>query len=205
MSDKINETREVDENRRRTLKVLASTTLAAGAAQLYSNPVYGQVRVRPNVEVETSDAGLRLRFFTPAEYATVGVISEMIMPTDEHSPGARAAGVPAFIDLLLSETSAETKLLWRTGIAALEQSSQKSFNKNFTDATSEQRIELLTFMSRNEFKPTTLEERFFVAAKTLTIDAYYTSEIGIHQDLKYTGNNYRKEFPGCTHAEHQQT
>jgi hypothetical protein len=37
----------------------------------------------------------------------------------------------------------------------------------------------------------------------MTIDGYYTSEIGIKQELKYKGNTYLKEFKGCTHPEHQ--
>ncbi len=37
----------------------------------------------------------------------------------------------------------------------------------------------------------------------MTVDGYYTSKIGIHQDLEYKGNTAISEFPGCTHAEHQ--
>jgi hypothetical protein len=34
-------------------------------------------------------------------------------------------------------------------------------------------------------------------AKTATILGYYTSEIGIHQDLHYQGNKMLPEFVGC--------
>jgi hypothetical protein len=37
----------------------------------------------------------------------------------------------------------------------------------------------------------------------MTIDGYYTSEIGIHKDLQYKGNSYTKDFVGCTHDEHK--
>ena len=37
-----------------------------------------------------------------------------------------------------------------------------------------------------------------------TIDGYYTSAIGIHQDLEYQGNTALAEFPGCTHPEHKE-
>ncbi len=37
----------------------------------------------------------------------------------------------------------------------------------------------------------------------MTINGYYTSAIGIQQDLQYVGNDFLPEFPGCTHPEHQ--
>ena len=40
-------------------------------------------------------------------------------------------------------------------------------------------------------------EAFFVTAKQATIHGYYTSEIGIHQELKYKGNKVLLEFVGC--------
>ncbi|HKP88138.1 MAG TPA: gluconate 2-dehydrogenase subunit 3 family protein, partial [Blastocatellia bacterium] len=70
-------------------------------------------------------------------------------------------------------------------------------------ASAEQQIELLTQISKNEKSPSTVEERFFRTIKNSTIDGYYTSEIGIHQELHYKGNSYLKEFTGCTHPEHQ--
>lgn len=139
------------------------------------------------------------KFFTPKEFAAVGVISELIIPTDDHSPGALAAEVPAFIDLMVSESPAETKQLWRDGLAALD----KKAGGDFAKASQEQQVAILTEISKNEMKPQTLEERFFKAAKNMTIDGYYTSEIGIKKELRYKGNTYLKEFKGCTHPEHQ--
>ena len=40
-------------------------------------------------------------------------------------------------------------------------------------------------------------EKFFVTAKQATIHGYYTSEIGIHKELKYKGNQILAEFVGC--------
>jgi hypothetical protein len=143
------------------------------------------------------------KVFTPAEFVAVETISELIIPADDHSPGAREAQVAAFIDLMVSESSQETKTLWREGLAAVDALSMKEEKKIFTQMGSKQQTEILTKIARNESKPQTLEERFFKAAKNLTIDGYYTSEVGIHKDLQYQGNAYLKEFPGCTHPEHQ--
>jgi hypothetical protein len=40
-------------------------------------------------------------------------------------------------------------------------------------------------------------EAFFADTKQATIHGYYTSEIGIHQDLRYKGNTLLAEFVGC--------
>src|SRR6266851_9754159 len=50
-----------------------------------------------------------LKFFTEDENKTVIEMSERIIPADDHSPGAKAAGVSAYIDLIISESPDVTK------------------------------------------------------------------------------------------------
>src|SRR5687768_10627761 len=47
-----------------------------------------------------------------------------------------------------------------------------------------------------QFRKTPVE-RFVITAKQATIHAYYTSEIGIHKELRYKGNQILAEFVGC--------
>ncbi|HKQ73468.1 MAG TPA: gluconate 2-dehydrogenase subunit 3 family protein [Blastocatellia bacterium] len=145
----------------------------------------------------------KAKFFNADQMALIATISELIIPTDDHSPGAIAAEVPQFIDLMISEAPAETKKTWTDGLAAMDKMSQDKNSATFNKATKDQQIAMLTEISKNEAKPQTQEERFFRAIKNITIDGYYTSEIGIKQELKYKGNTYLKEFTGCTHPEHQ--
>jgi hypothetical protein len=145
-----------------------------------------------------------LKFFTEEENRTVIEMSERIIPADEHSPGAKAAGVSGYIDLVISESPDVTKQTWREGLAAINKMSTDKFGKPFADSTADQQIELLKEISKNERSPQTVEERFFRTIKYATVDGYYTSEIGIHKELHYKGNAYLKEFTGCTHPEHQQ-
>ena len=63
-------------------------------------------------------------------------------------------------------------------------------------ATAEQQVALLTDISRNELDPKTPLEVFFREAKSRTITGYYTSKIGIHQELGYKGNQFLPEFVG---------
>jgi gluconate 2-dehydrogenase gamma chain len=192
--------------RRAALKIIGVGVGAASTLPVLENRVAGQHR-HPDMQtgqsrmpaVATRVAG---RFFNPEEMETIATISDLIIPTDDHSPGARAAGVSEFIDLMVSESSNEVKALWREGLVAVERMSQKQSSKTFNQASQEEQVALLKAISRNERRPGTIEERFFVAIKSMTVDGYYTSSIGIHQDLRYKGNAYLKDFTGCTHPEH---
>jgi hypothetical protein len=148
-------------------------------------------------------APYKAKFFNAGQMALIATISELIIPTDEHSKGAIEAEVPEFIDLMISEAPAETKKSWTDGLAAMDKLSQTRNSATFNKATKDQQIAILTEISKNEARPQTEEERFFRTIKNITIDGYYTSRIGIHDELKYKGNTYLKEFKGCTHPEHQ--
>ena len=58
--------------------------------------------------------------------ALIATISELIIPSDDHSPGAIAAEVPAFIDLMVGESPAETKKLWTDGLTAVDAKSMNN-------------------------------------------------------------------------------
>jgi hypothetical protein len=193
-------------SRRAALRVIAVGVGTATSLPILENSVLGQHKhpdmqmgQSPGASVPTAEGG---RFFSHQEMETIATISDLIIPTDEHSPGATAAGVSDFIDLMVNESSNETKALWREGLAAVDKMSELKFSAAFNRADQKQQVSLLKAISRNERRPRTIEERFFVAIKGLTVDGYYTSAIGIHQDLQYKGNAYLKEFVGCTHPEH---
>jgi hypothetical protein len=187
--------------RRTALKVIAVGVGTAGVLPILENRVLGQ---HPEMQMDqpAAQTGGGVRFFQPQELATIAAISDLIIPTDEHSPGARAAGVSGFIDLMVNESPEEIKTLWREGLAAVDRMSRQQFAAVFIQASQKQQLALLKTISRNERRPKTVEERFFVAIKSMTVDAYYTSPIGIHQELQYKGNAILKEFAGCTHPEH---
>ena len=136
-------------------------------------------------------------FFTPEELALVDELSELIIPTDEHSPGARAAKVAAYIDSRLAEAWDEKdRTTWRQGLAGIERLSREGGGTGFLQSPPDKRVALLTRISANERQPKTPEERFFVELKTRVVRAYYTSEIGVKQELEYKGNSYLAEFVG---------
>jgi len=192
-------------SRRRALKILGVGMGATGAASIYKNPAYGQHdHMQHGAKAHTQAAmSTKPLYFTDAEMAAISAMSALIIPADDHSPGAKEAGVPAFIDLMVSSSPAEVKTMWRDGLAAVDKEFSKKYKSSFATAPEKDQVEYLNHISKNEFDPKTTEERFFRAVKGLTVDGYYTSEIGIHKDLQYKGNSYTKEFVGCTHPEHK--
>ena len=178
---------ETDAGRREVLKLAtgaaASAVVAAPLAGLHA--------------VSAAPKASALRFFTPKEFQMVDEICELIIPADDHSPGARAAGVAAYLDRQLAEAfEAETKQEWRAGLRRLDSLSREMFARPFLQASKAERISLLTRISRNEADPKKSEEIFFKAIKARTAHAYYTSKIGIHTEMEYKGNRYLKEFVG---------
>jgi len=136
-------------------------------------------------------------FFTPDEFAMVDELSEMIIPTDDHSPGARAAGVAAYIDSNLAESFMDDpKKRWREGLQRVNQLSTEMNGKALMAATPEQRLAVLTRMAQNEEKPEKPEELFFGELKGRTAYAYYSSRIGIHTEMEYKGNTYQRVYAG---------
>ena len=142
--------------------------------------------------------------FHPHQNETVTILSELIIPATE-TPGAKAAKVNEFIDLMLSEEDDATKRNFLRGLTWIDKKSNELYAANFKDATAEQQNALLVTLSSG--KNSSLEDQvgveFFNTMKAYTINGYYTTEIGLIKELGYKGNTYLDEFPGCTHPEHQ--
>lgn len=136
-------------------------------------------------------------FFTKAEFALLDALTDLMIPTDDHSPGAHEAGVAPFIDRTVAEAFlAQDKESWRKGLAAMNQFSQSSCQCPFMKATPQQQVEMLTKLAAKEKHPETEPEKFFTQLKETTAFAFYSSSIGIHQDINYKGNVLLEQFVG---------
>jgi len=137
------------------------------------------------------------RFFTPAEFALLDELTETIIPADDHSPGARAAQVAAYIDARVAEAFApKERDDWRHGLKLVDELSRTMHGHAFMEAGPGERVAVLTRMANNEMNPQTPEEVFFRDLKHATAHAYYTSKIGIHQEMEYKGNVMLQQFVG---------
>jgi hypothetical protein len=179
-------------SRRSMLKALGT-----GVSTMALLPLISEEGALAFEAIQRTNAAPKLKALTPAQYATVDAFSDAIIPTDAHSPGAKAARVADYIDLLLAESDAALKNTWTQGLAALDEAAMAKYKAPFVKLTPAQVNEFLTEISANEAQPKTPVEQFFRTTKDATIRGYYTSEIGIHKDLQYKGNQYLPEFVGC--------
>jgi len=137
------------------------------------------------------------KVLSASQFATLEALVEAIIPADERSPGAKEARVADYIDLLLSESDDAVALQWMGGLAALDEAAVTRFRAPFARLDATQVDALLAEMSANELTPQSPLDEFFVMTKHAAVQGYYTSEIGIHRELRYQGNKFLNEFVGC--------
>ncbi len=185
-------------DRRQWLK--ASATIL-GTSLLPAAPSSAEIQSQPGVEVKPEGAGETKasgRFFTSAEHSLIEELTETIIPADSHSGGAKAAKVADYIEQTLRDRPGITAQAdFKEGLRLVELMSQHYCGKSFVASTSEDKIAVLTVLSKNIHMTELLEVRFFRDLRELTIRGYYTSKIGIHDDQDYKGNVALMEFVGC--------
>jgi Gluconate 2-dehydrogenase subunit 3 len=190
---------DLRQDRRQWLKTSA-TVLGATLLPLPAAAETPQTETAPAGQQEkpAAEAKPAARFFSPAQHVLVEELSETIIPADSHSGGAKAAKVADYIDQALREGFDDTqKALWREGLRLVDIMSQHYSGKSFVNASPEERIAVLTVLSDNDHMTDLPEVRFFIELKRLTVRGYYTSKIGIHDELEYKGNRILQEYVGC--------
>ena len=190
---------DLRQDRRQWLKTSATMI---GATLLPTTAIAGemtpQAATKPPAAAVTAESKTAGRFFTPAQHALVEELTETIIPEDSHSGGAKAAKVADTVDRFLRETYEEDdKALWREGLRLMDLMSQHYNGKTFVNASPEERVAMLTVLSENSHMTELTEVKFFNSLKELTVVCYYTSKIGIHDDLEYKGNRVIQEYVGC--------
>lgn len=125
------------------------------------------------------------KFFTKDELSVLTVLCDLIIPRTD-TPGASDVGVHLLIDEGAARHAASGKIV-RAGIAELG-------GTKFLSLSPAEQTAALERMSGTEF---------FETLKRSTIDAYYSTEEGLVQELGWHGNVPLMSFPGCTHPEHQ--
>jgi hypothetical protein len=135
-----------------------------------------------------------LKTLNPHQDATVTTIAEIIIP-QTNTPGAKAARVNEFIDLILTEWYDEQeKSAFLAGLADVDAGTQDLYGKDFVECGEKLQVELLQALDDelaaarpdleirkpHKFIP---EKNFFFMIKKLTLVGYYTSQVGFEQEL----------------------
>lgn len=155
-----------------------------------ADELYGQ-----HVHQEGDPAALpKLKVFDPDEFALVSRVADLIIPATD-TPGALGAGVPFYIDMLCAANKSLLALVryglqWLTGM-------------KFLKLSEAEQIAVLETTSKNaEAGGDTAADQFWRAFKSMTADGYYTSKIGLRDELGYKGNTVLDHFPESQIPEH---
>jgi hypothetical protein len=138
--------------------------------------------------------------FTAAQFKTLERLADIIIPVEDGKPGALAAACPAWIDMISSEND-ELKASYAKGFAWLDAAAKKRGASDFLSAPAADQIALVDTIAyrRNASPETTPGIEFFTLVRRMTVDAFYTSEIGI-KDIDYRGNSPMASYPEPTEA-----
>ena len=188
-----------DEGRREALKILGAIG-GTCAFPFSANELYGQQtpvttpkqvhqHAGPPERPVAAQGRVKPGYFSEAEFQIVSKLAELIIPATD-TPGALEAGVPAYIDSVVGANK-ELQGIFRPGLVALGEA--------FVALSNEQQVAVLTLWSdAAEKRSDDIGARFFRAMKNLTADGYYTSYVGLVEELQYKGNTVLDRFPEAT-------
>ncbi len=139
------------------------------------------------------------QFFTEDQARLVSELAEIIIPKTD-TPGAKDAGVPGFIDLILKDCyKKEDQDRFLTGLAEFDAAAKTAYGDSFIYLEPEKQLEFAK--SQNEAAIKAMNEDrsaprpFFLVAKELTLLGFFTSEPGATQVLQYVA--VPGSYKGC--------
>ena len=191
-----------DVSRRDALKAFAAVPVA-GMLDWSAPSIDRATKFIERLHEDANAAQYAPKFFTPHEWRTVRVLSDMIIPKDEKSGSATDAKAPEFIDFMLmdKETSESSRVSMRGGLAWLDTEHRRRFGKDFLDASDAQRHAVLDDIAYpKKAKPEYLAgTAWFTRFRSNVGSAFFSSAMG-WQDLKYMGNVFNPNWNGCPKA-----
>jgi hypothetical protein len=138
------------------------------------------------------------KIFNPHEWKTVHTLTGLIIPADERSASATAAGVPEFIDDWLDLQRGDLLSSIRGGLAWLDIECNRLFGTDFIASAAGQRGQILDRVAypKNAAPEDASAVAFFNHFRDLVVSGFFTSETGI-KDLPYLGNEPQSDWQGC--------
>ncbi|HXC48701.1 MAG TPA: gluconate 2-dehydrogenase subunit 3 family protein [Candidatus Sulfotelmatobacter sp.] len=177
-----------------------------GAASVFSVLSSDLFTATLQAQIAANQAGT-LRTLSPAQNEIVVAMSDVMIPATA-TPGAKAAKVNEFIDLILTEwATEEERKIFLEGLAEADRKTNAVFGHGFAAASAKEQAAIVQAFdeelaaSRNEKLPeqirsweVSLLHPFFAQMRRLTLVGYYTSPIGQEQELKV------EIIPGALHG-----
>jgi hypothetical protein len=196
-------------NRRDALKLIGLMAAAPTFSFACSPQETGEAQRRAAKSVTTQPGpDYALQFFTDAEFRTVRVLADMVIPADERSGSASDARVPEFIDFVMADEQlgdpGDRQTAMRGGLAWIDYQCLQRFDALFADCSEAQRKQLLDQIAWPDDAPPEMQPgvEFFGSFRDLTASGFWSSKMGM-QDLQYMGNTYVDEWTGCPDEVHR--
>lgn len=174
--------------RREILKLGAALPASAGAQQ---HPHTAPVK-------PAAQPAWKPRLFDEHQNDTVAVLAELIIPSTD-TPGAQAAQVNRYIDLLLHDGPANQREAFLAGLAWLDGYAIRNHRRPFLRLAKERQTAILTALDSGSEPDLEPGRRFFRQMKSLAARVYYATEIGFKELNK--GGRVPATF-GCRDPEH---
>src|ERR1019366_1329406 len=184
----------MDITRRNLIHILGIAPAAAAQTPA------GHVHAAPPAPAKTA---YRRKVFDDHQWRTAQVLCDLIIPADEHSGSATAAGVPEFIDDWLDFRAREDGNQTLTagvlsGLAWLDLEATRLFQKDFAAAEPAGQKQILDRIAWPA-RAAAADRRwaaFFTRFRDLTVSGFFSSKMGV-ADLPYLGNKALAEWQGC--------
>lgn len=142
------------------------------------------------------------QLFSDHEFETVRALVDWIIPADDRSGSATDAGVPEFIDHILTDEHLsdrqEQQTAFRGGLAWIDYECLDRFGQSFVECSEDEQETLIEAIAWPEVAEPAVRPgvEFFTGLRNLTASGFFSSKMGM-EDLQYRGNRYVSEWTGC--------
>jgi gluconate 2-dehydrogenase gamma chain len=183
--------------RRAALTIVTSAPLAAA---LVWTPAEARQAHEHAQQARTQPKPFTPKFFRAREYALVAILVDLIIPRDERSGSATDAGVPQFMDFMMTDQP-RRQVAMRGGLAMIDRLAEARFGRRFAAASDAERRQLLDEIAYTTSPDPGLAHAiaFFNSFRDLTASGFWSSQMGV-ADLQYQGNVFVDEWTGCPDA-----
>jgi gluconate 2-dehydrogenase gamma chain len=183
---------------RRNLIHLLGIAPAAAAAQSQAEHTHAAPPAP-----EPAKKAYQRKVFDDHQWRSVQVLCDLIIPADEHSGSATAAGVPEFIDDWLDfrareDGNRDLAAGVLGGLAWLDLESTRLFEKDFAAAAPAEQKQILDRIAwpARAAAEDSRWAAFFTRFRDLTVSGFFSSKMGV-ADLPFLGNKAVAEWQGC--------
>jgi Gluconate 2-dehydrogenase subunit 3 len=189
----------METDRRTMLRILAAAPAAAAFSwtEAEAQQAHTQAQAAQTTAQKTGTP-YKPKFFNAHEWATIGMLANIVIPKDDRSGSATDAGVPEFMDFMMADQPGRQTAM-RGGLVWLDRECVSRHDKMFVNCTDAERTQVLDDISwPSKTAPPGISHgvAFFNMFRDLTASGFWTSKMGI-KDLQYTGNVFVPEWKGC--------